>query len=504
MINISLDSSFGKHGKLWYKNLHGIATGGSLSVSLANIAVFYVLRYVIYNSDDIPDSLISLKRFVDDLTGLWKGTKRQFVKWADSVNKQLALFGLSIKDNEEDEWEFNPPGEFTTFLDIKYTFHMSEGLKTDVNIKSTDARVYLHYSSFHPRHIFPSIVYSQCLRYHRLINCGILLLRRLVELKTCFVNSGYPAKMVDNIIDDVHKRPRHLSPSTRDKLPPNKVLWVQTYGPATEDYQNIIKEANNMLKKSPAWEDDPNVIGIMNKRARTVGDLILHRKRLALDTSSVDLPGTVRCTPCHLPGNIRKKGRPCGSCNLMSSKCTIVSTATEQEFKTPCADCKSRNIIYCAECRLCKKQYTGKSVNRLQSRISGHRSHMNDESFDAETDDASLAEHLIVDHFFDTPDSSVSAPSSLIQEDKRVNFNPNSSDPVPSSSIQEDKRVYFNSNFAFTVLELSPADLDRAEQRWTSKLLTMQPFGLNKVRPCGVMDSVTTMCRRSLGPVAQR
>ena len=92
-----------------------------MSVSLANIAVFYVLRCVIYDSEGTPDELISLKRFVDDMAGTWVGTKRGFIRWSDSVNRQLELFGLSIND-QNGIWDFNPPGEFTTFLDMKFCF----------------------------------------------------------------------------------------------------------------------------------------------------------------------------------------------------------------------------------------------------------------------------------------------------------------------------------------------------------------------------------------------
>ena len=57
----------------------------------------------------------------------------------------------------------------------------------------------------------------------------------------------------------------------------------------------------------------------------------------------------------------------------------------------------------------------------------------------------------------------------------------------------------FNSNYSFTVLEVSPRNLDQAEQKWTNKLMTLQPFGLNKEKPGGVLSSISSMCKRSLG-----
>ena len=84
-------------------------------------------------------------------------------------------------------------------------FNNDGSLSTDINVKETDARVYLHFSNYHPRQTFPSIIYSQALRYRRIINDNIRLFRRLDELKTCFLNSGYPKKIIDNILDDVAK-----------------------------------------------------------------------------------------------------------------------------------------------------------------------------------------------------------------------------------------------------------------------------------------------------------
>ena len=141
---------------------------------------------------------------------------------------------MSINDDEP-PWEYSEPGEYTIFLDIKYTFREVERLQTDVNIKKTDARAYLHFSSYHPKQPFPSIVFSQCLRYRRIINCTDRLKVRLMDLKLCFLQSGYPNKMVQGVIDVVLQRPRSLEYKPKLDTPPFPVVWVQTFSPATEE-----------------------------------------------------------------------------------------------------------------------------------------------------------------------------------------------------------------------------------------------------------------------------
>ncbi len=243
-------------------------------------------------------------------------------------------------------------------------------------------------------------------------------------------------------------------------------MWVQTFGPATPDIQKAVKEANTMLPNSPAWSDNKSAIGVVNRRPRNLGDMILKRKSLALNTSSESV-GTIRCTPFPAPGIKRKVGRPCDSCGLMSGNNTVSSTTNGKIFKTPSADCKSRNIVFCATCMYCCKQYVGKSCNRMHSRINGHRSHVGDLVFDEHDDEATLAEHLKLAHNLDTVE-------------------------------------LFNLSYAFTVLQLSPSSLDDCEQKWVSRLTTLSPFGLNKEIPRGVTDSVRTMCRKSLGGSTQR
>ena len=94
-------------------------------------------------------------------------------------------YGLSIKEKLEEKWDINPPGECTVFLDIKFTFDNVKGLLTEVNIiKKTDTRVYLHFSSFHLKQTFPSFIYSQALRYRRIINSKGTLKVKFDELRS--------------------------------------------------------------------------------------------------------------------------------------------------------------------------------------------------------------------------------------------------------------------------------------------------------------------------------
>ena len=107
----------------------------------------------------------SVKRYIDDGAGQFTGTTRQFSTWIKKVNENIAPYGLEI-----DEFQVENTAEYVSFLDIQFTFDHQGQLQTDLYVKETDSRSYLHFSSSHPNHIFSGIVYSQCLRLRRMIS----------------------------------------------------------------------------------------------------------------------------------------------------------------------------------------------------------------------------------------------------------------------------------------------------------------------------------------------
>ena len=98
LVDLSLRSSVGCFKGKWYSQNTGIATGGSICVELANIAVYYVLNEVIYSQSDLMTDIVSMKRFVDDCVGAFYGTERKFRKWENTVREKLLEYGLATED----------------------------------------------------------------------------------------------------------------------------------------------------------------------------------------------------------------------------------------------------------------------------------------------------------------------------------------------------------------------------------------------------------------------
>ena len=143
----------------------------------------------------------------------------------------------------------NPVTTFTQFLDIQFKFNNGQ-LTTDIFRKPTDANRYLYFNSYHPRHTFRSIIYSQGLRYCRIINDNVILAERLTELKSYFMNSGYPAKLVSSILDPIPEKSRNLEYAANQADKKFITPWVVTYGPGYDEAKHKEKDVNELLSLS--------------------------------------------------------------------------------------------------------------------------------------------------------------------------------------------------------------------------------------------------------------
>ena len=343
--------------------------------------------------------------------------------------KSVDLYGLDLTV------VVNKASVFTQFLDIQFKF-VDGVLTTDIFRKETDANRYLYYNSFHPRHVFRSTVYSQALRYRRIINNDSLLKERLDELSIFFVNSGYPDKFVHSIVNHVLTRPRSLvysSKTEKDFIVP----WVATFGPGFNESKICAKEVNEMLKLSDTWKDINvrNVIQVIPRRAPNLKDLLFKRKSIALSQPSG--MGTIPCNCAR-----------CQTCSLVSN--SVLLQHKGKQFKTVGGTCKSWNLIYCFQCKICEILYVGKTTDSLNDRVNGHRSKFyraaeySADAMDFSDDDQILGIHLIHHHGL-------------------------------------RNRKDFNQNYRLFILAYSnPWSIRRSEQFWIDKLKTLTPFEFNQ------------------------
>ena len=433
MIEHSLDSVYAKFGSNWFRMTDCVPTGHTLSVNLADIAVFFVLLVLIYSDRDLP--LDFYARFVDDGTFLWSGTLEQFHVWIVKIQEGLKEFGLEIT------YDITESHVYSVFLDVKYKF-VDGRLITDIYHKPTDAHSYLNFNSCHPRHMFRSIVHSQALRYRRIINDDQLLREGLHKLTGYFLDCGYPRSLVEPVIDSVLSAPRCLDYRARDDTSAFLVPFMTPYGQGAQEIRTHINGVvDSVLKGAPVFIGvDKPVIRTVFTRGRSLSSLLFRQRDVTLDCGS---GLSVRCTGEE--ESRHKRGRKCMCCPLMANSGT--ASINGKKFTLEGGNCKLRNVIYLFLCTVCSKGYTGKTDQPLHKRVNGHR---NCESFDGDsliTDFQALKYHAEITH---------------------------------GGVFNDVYRVFVVKNVS------NPSDLLRWELHFIDKFNTKEPFGLNIDNPMGI------------------
>ena len=329
-------------------------------------------------------------------------------------------------------------------------------LETDLYIKETDARSYLNFSSAHPNHIYSGIVYSQCLRLRRIINCNIRLSERLKELKGCFLEAGYPTTMVDNITNKVNKMERNLYPqeSTQIEKPISaepSIRVITTFGSDSDIIKSIKRHEDRLSKtrsfsESPGTASDteieqeskPNMFKFVKRTGANLKNKLVKVKNLALGNK-------YGCSkPC--------RKRNCKCCKVISDRESY--TVNGKLVKCAPGSCSSYNVIYLVVCKLCNKCYVGRSVRHLNIRIGEHRRAYYEllvgEEPDPDDDDYAMGIHLMQDHGL-------------------------------------CDKIDFENSFNVALIDLcSPKNIEKKEHLYIHLLNTIRPMGLNSQNPFAI------------------
>ena len=280
-------------GQKWYRLARGIPTGAVCSVDLGNIAVYYVLKTLLYSVPERSRMLINVMRFIDDVTGQAHGPTEALLSMLESLRQEMIrTFSLDIT------FEAHSVRQPTQFLDFLYVFKAS-GLETDLYRKPTDANRFLYYSSFHPPHIYRGIVVSQFHRYRRNISNDDMLEVRLSELRQTFIESAYPPKMVDQTLESLRGTPRSLDYVDRsDSSFGENIPWIVTFGPGFREARAFSRKANQKLLSCNTWKSKPEAerpqVKVVARRAPSLKDKLFRRRAIAL---GCDFAPTLPCTP---------------------------------------------------------------------------------------------------------------------------------------------------------------------------------------------------------------
>ena len=369
-----------QHQDEFYKQNNGIITGDNHSVSIANIT----LHYIIWPIKDVLKQAVIFKRFIDDI--IWLSYGKIITDNIKTILDQtFNNNGLELTFRESNTSKTETSIEF---LDIDHCINAQspKGFTTKDFIKPTAVgRCFLNGNSFHPPHVFKSIVFSEAIRLRRLNENNTDFLESLQRLKTKCVQSKFNKNITDKIINEASSwQDRFGPPCNKPSQNKTPLIWATSF-------TNIIKlthKEHNLI---------PNSI-VVYKKPATLHKMLTNYSKIAhnMTTRSTEGGSSIPCGNCALCGNF---GR---SKSMVKSKNFIQTTSDITVRLTQNLTCSNYGI-YAAQCKICNEVYVGQTKNRFSIRWSGHRSFWKTKIHQLnvqnnKTDQAALLKHIATHH----------------------------------------------------------------------------------------------------------
>jgi len=266
-------------------------------------------------------------------------------------------------------------------------------------VKPTDRKQYLHYNSSHPLHIKKSILYSQALRYRRIIDDDTIFHTELQKLKQKFLQRNYPLTLINEQIDKVINIRREHTLTYKTELQKRAEFFKYTnnkpFLPLIITYHNNYAMNKSLLKQlSTLWEV---MINKTDKLKACFGDIlpkIVYNKGYTIANSLIkanystysSLDNTIQIlselnAENNEELNICKvtscRAKLCKLCNSIIPTNNFNSAITGKTYNINTdMNCNSTCCIYLICCTKCHKQYVGETKRKLKDRINNHRSNI--------------------------------------------------------------------------------------------------------------------------------
>ena len=374
LVKFSISNATVHYRDCWYKMLEGVPTGGSDSVCLANIYMKWVVMKFSSTVNIAASNFscsITLLRYIDDLFGGWLGTYRQFKHFISSFNNFGKEYGITF-----DKEQF---GDTVNFLDVLVS-NNSGSIVTDLYIKPTDARRYLHRSSFHPGHTFSGIPFSQ-MRRAALI-CSNTYLRDLAldDMFKQFLECGYKLTDLTLAKNKVQQLNRNELLEERISLPNSNdvpLCFVLSHSVDVKAIKHYVRSFSDEIQ---LLTGNKSIMFSLRRNSNTSA-LLFNKYGFSQNKKIVS---SQKCGVTN-----------CDSCLLKLPNCSHVDILPNFTIKpSRSLTCKSECVIYLALCKLCADFYIGRTMNEEHLRMNGHREKFHPDKYDK----SALAMHIFNDH----------------------------------------------------------------------------------------------------------
>ena len=292
------------------------------------------------------------KRFVDDVFGVWKGTKEEFLSFIRICNENEERIKVTYDICEEE----------AVFLDVKVVRKEEGRVKTELYVKPTDRTRYLHKNSDHPRHVKEGIAKGQARRLRRICSEEEDYWKYAAKTKEKMVSRGYGDQQVSRQLREAFSMEREEALERVEKKKDNKINFVTTHSAYLPNVNRILKRHSHYLREDGLEGYIGEVPRLSLRRGKNLADLVVNAKAKK---------GEGRSGPC---------GRDCKLCGFMKETTEVVDKEGKGLKVIGELDCRTVGGIYGMDCRKCGKiVYVGKTMNRIMDRFMGHRADLRGE-----------------------------------------------------------------------------------------------------------------------------
>ena len=268
MLKFILENNYFTFDDKFYLQVHGTAMGTPFAPNYANIFMTKIENQILHNAGHDKTPLL-WKRFIDDI----------FIIWPHSEVELLQFLNHIITVHPTIQFEMEHSKNQVHFLDTTIFINKERKLESTLYVKPTDICSLLHKQSFHPETCKQSVIYSQALRYRRIITDNETLKTKLEKLKTNLIRRGYSIEEINQQFQKVQQLSQTdaLFGNSQPKKQGRILPFIIPYDKNTVQINKILKKhwkiihENNTLKT--IW---PNQPFLALQRNKNIGDILVH------------------------------------------------------------------------------------------------------------------------------------------------------------------------------------------------------------------------------------
>ena len=290
-------------------------------------------------------------RFIDDVFIVWTHRKEKLEEFLNYINQVHETIKFTVEYSTQE----------VPFLDT-LVYKLNNRLATKVYHKKTDDKMYLHYSSTHPRSQKDVIPYSLFIRCKRICTENRYFNMEVQEITNKLDHHGYPKNLIVKSFLKAKNQDRE-NLLKMDEKPDNqedKIRLITTYNKHNPPTKEILQRFKDYFLQNRKGIDFQNIQTVY-RRAPNLRDKLVRgqvKKELKLGITS----------PCN---------KPCITCPKMDYS-NVVTSNTNISYKIPGKyNCQSRNVVYVLTCGIHNMQYVGETQQMLNARFRLHESMIN-------------------------------------------------------------------------------------------------------------------------------